>query len=225
LNEANEVNQNEIASLTKSKRSDTDTCKKNKKMIDAQHKQYKKEEHTNEGIIDLNKELETKIQGTQKLMEELKKDQEKYVKTLEDLVEEQQLFVGKLVTKGLEDKTIQQEIVKLTAERTSSEDTIKKFQHEVTMWNEELKFLSTIREKMARTASQASAQARMTKEELKVKELLILDLTKKAQETDFRLKSFIALYEEVKNARNKYVSQIQNSSQDLAEMKERIKIL
>jgi uncharacterized small protein (DUF1192 family) len=65
----------------------------------------------------------------------------------------------------------------------------------------------------------------MTREELKVKELLILDLTKKAQETDFRLKSFIALYEEVKNARNKYVSQIQNSSQDLAEMKERIKIL
>jgi len=78
---------------------------------------------------------------------------------------------------------------------------------------------------MARTASQAMAQARETKEELKVKELLILDLTKKQQETEFRLNSFIALYEEVKNARNKYVSQIQNSSQDLAEMKERIKIL
>jgi hypothetical protein len=43
----------------------------------------------------------------------------------------------------------------------------------------EIKFLSTIREKMARTASQAMAQARETKEELKVKELLILDLTKK----------------------------------------------
>lgn len=52
-----------------------------------------------------------------------------------------------------------------------------------------------------------------------------MDLTKKQQETEFRLNSFIALYEEVKNARNKYVSQIQNSSQDLAEMKERIKIL
>jgi uncharacterized small protein (DUF1192 family) len=33
------------------------------------------------------------------------------------------------------------------------------------------------------------------------------------------------LYEEVKNQRNKYVSQIQDSSQDLAELKERIKIL
>jgi hypothetical protein len=59
---------------------------------------------------------------------------------------------------------------------------------------------------MARTASQAASLAKTTKAELKVKELLILDLTKKAQETDFRLKSFIALYEEVRNARNKYVS-------------------
>ena len=46
------------------KRSDTDTCKKNKKLIDAEHKQFKKEEHTNAGLIDLNKELETKILGT-----------------------------------------------------------------------------------------------------------------------------------------------------------------
>ena len=61
---------------------------------------------------------------------------------------------------------------------------------------------------MARTASQAMAQQRETREELKVKELLILDLTKKQQETEFRLNSFIALHEEVKNARNKYVSQI-----------------
>jgi len=44
---------------------------------------------------------------------------------------------------------------------------------------EEIKFLTTIREKMARTASQAMAQQRETREELKVKQLLILDLTKK----------------------------------------------
>ena len=58
---------------------------------------------------------------------------------------------------------------------------------------------------MARSASQAVAQARETKEELKVKKLLILDLTKKQQETNYKLNSFLALYEEVKNARNKYV--------------------
>jgi hypothetical protein len=44
---------------------------------------------------------------------------------------------------------------------------------------ENIKWLSLIRDKMARTSSQAAAQARETKEELKVKELLILDLAKK----------------------------------------------
>jgi len=35
----------------------------------------------------------------------------------------------------------------------------------------------------------------------------------------------MALYDDAKNGRNKYVTAIQNCSQDLAEMKERIKIL
>lgn len=65
----------------------------------------------------------------------------------------------------------------------------------------------------------------MTQDELRVKELQILDLTKRAQETDFRLKAYVAQYEEARNGRNKYVSQIANRQQDLAEMKERIKIL
>lgn len=78
---------------------------------------------------------------------------------------------------------------------------------------------------MARKASSALAEVRETREELKIKELLILDLTKKQQETEVKLNNYKSLYEEVKQARNKYVNLIQNSSQDLAELKERIKIL
>jgi chromosome segregation ATPase len=83
---------------------------------------------------------------------------------------------------------------------------------------------------MARRASGALAEVRETKEELKIKELLILDLTKKQQEIEFKLNSFKVvflnqvLYEEVKSARNKYVNEIQKSSQELAELKQRIKI-
>ena len=64
-----------------------------------------------------------------------------------------------------------------------------------------------------------------TQEELKVKKLIILDLSKKFSETNSRLKEFSALYDVVKNERNKYVNLIQASSQALAEMKEKIKIL
>lgn len=122
------------------------------------------------------------------------------------LEEEQKIFLGQLVKKALEDKNMQAKILKLSSDIKQHEKQVEQFEEEENKWQEEIKFLSTIREKMARTASQAMAQARETKEELKVKELLILDLTKKQQETEFRLNSFIALYEEVKNARNKYVS-------------------
>ena len=85
--------------------------------------------------------------------------------------------------------------------------------------------MKTLRESMARKASSAMADVRETRQELKIKDLLILDLRKKQQETETKLNNYKALYEEVKSARNKYVNMIQNSSQDLAEMKERIKIL
>ena len=65
-----------------------------------------------------------------------------------------------------------------------------------------------MRESMARKASSALQEVRETREELKIKELLILDLTKKYQETEFSLNNYKALYEEVKSARNKYVNAI-----------------
>ena len=146
------------------------------------------------------------------MLKEKRKEQEGLGGHKTALEEEQKIFMGQLVKKGMEERNMQAKILKLKTDIVQHEKQVQQFQEEENKWIEEIKFLSTIREKMARTASQAMAQARETKEELKVKELLILDLTKKQQETEFRLNSFIALYEEVKNARNKYVSQIQNSS-------------
>lgn len=61
---------------------------------------------------------------------------------------------------------------------------------------------------MARKASSAMADVRETRQELKIKDLLILDLKKKQQETETKLNNYKALYEEVKSARNKYVNMI-----------------
>lgn len=60
---------------------------------------------------------------------------------------------------------------------------------------------------------------------MKMKQLVIADLTKRCNDTSNRLKEFSALYDVVKNERNKYVNLIQTSHQALAEMKEKIKIL
>jgi len=118
------------------------------------------------------------------------------------------IYVGQLVKKGLDLNVKQNRIDELKKQIELEESFVTDMQAREAMLIVQINFLMTIRAKMARTASQAATQARETGAELKVKELLILDLTKKQQDTDFKLNTFIALYEEVKNARNKYVSQI-----------------
>lgn len=61
--------------------------------------------------------------------------------------------------------------------------------------------------------------------QVKMRQLVIVDLTKRCAELSNRLREFSALYEVVKNERNKYVSLIQNCTQALAEMREKIRIL
>ncbi|KAJ0405669.1 hypothetical protein ATCC90586_004472 [Pythium insidiosum] len=85
--------------------------------------------------------------------------------------------------------------------------------------------LTAQRELKAREAAAALDAERRTQQELQMKELVVLDLAKKWHETSNHLKEFSALYDVVKNERNKYVSLIQSAAQALAEMKEKIKIL
>lgn len=217
--------EHQIKLLKEDKRNAIEKKNQLNKDIEAQKHSYKKAEYqlnTNLGLI---KEHDNKIGATTKMYEEKMKENKQQLEYDKKVFDENHIFFGLLVSKRIEEKKMEHDKTETKNQIGQLEQQVATLQEEETKLLEEIKFLSTIREKMARTASQAMAQARETKEELKVKELLILDLNKKFQETEFRLNSFIALYEEVKNARNKYVSLIQNSSQDLAEMKERIKIL
>ncbi|KAI9089460.1 hypothetical protein DFS34DRAFT_639300 [Phlyctochytrium arcticum] len=63
------------------------------------------------------------------------------------------------------------------------------------------------------------------KDDLSVKEISALDASKRCQEAMTRLKEFATLYDVVKNERNKYLNQIQATTQRAAEMKEKIRIL
>ncbi|OQR92543.1 MBO2, coiled coil flagellar protein [Achlya hypogyna] len=118
------------------------------------------------------------------------------------------------------------------AELQALAQRVTDYEAELTQWvAEEVKqqkiiaLLSAQREMKARAASTAVDNEKATQQELKMKELVILDFAKKCNETNNRLKEFSALYDIVKNERNKYVNLIQASSQALAEMKEKIKIL
>lgn len=76
-----------------------------------------------------------------------------------------------------------------------------------------------------RESTRVQGKEKDARNHVRMKELIILDLTKRCNELSNRLKEFSALYEVVKNERNKYVNLIQSSTQALAEMKEKIRIL
>jgi hypothetical protein len=60
-----------------------------------------------------------------------------------------------------------------------------------------------------KTTGRAKRNEREAQEQLKSKELVIMDLTKKCTELNNKLKEYSALYDIVKNDRNKHVNQIQ----------------
>jgi len=81
------------------------------------------------------------------------------------------------------------------------------------------------REQKARDYLKADLRYQKTLEDLKTKELVIEDSAKKYKEVKLRLQEFAKLYDVIKNERNKCVNQMQTSTQQAAEMREKIKIL
>ena len=139
-------------------------------------------------------------------------------------------------------KSLEEEVVEVAKEERDQRKIVAQL-------NEE-------REIEARKAAKAMHGAKAVNEELKVKELIIMDLSKRDAETRAKLREFSKLYDGtrlghsgsgrrtahassssprasprsyrydiVKTDRNKYVNQIQSSTQALAEMKEKTKIL
>ena len=85
--------------------------------------------------------------------------------------------------------------------------------------------LTSHRDIKVREGTRLLLKQKETKQHIRMKELIVLDLTKRCNEISNRLKEFSALYEIVKNERNKHTNLIQNSTQALAEMREKIRIL
>ncbi|KAJ3409840.1 hypothetical protein HDV05_004193 [Chytridiales sp. JEL 0842] len=88
-----------------------------------------------------------------------------------------------------------------------------------------LESLKAEKELKARELTRIQAKYRSIKEDVVMKDIAIVESSKSCSESMARLRDFAALYDVVKNERNKYVNQIQAITQRSAEMKEKIKIL
>ena len=161
-----------------------------KKSIENSKRIYKKEE----GVKNkLNIELSELVISKDKYKKEeadLKNEQAKINEDKTEIEEGIILLVGKsrMVSDKTHDKNEEKKLIE--AKIVELEKEIHEFQQIETNALKTIKNLSGLRESMARKASSAMAEVRETREELKIKELLILDLRKKQQETEGRLNNY-----------------------------------
>mmetsp|Transcript_7128 Transcript_7128/g.25489 ORF Transcript_7128/g.25489 Transcript_7128/m.25489 type:complete len:571 (+) Transcript_7128:597-2309(+) len=169
--------------------------------------------------------LQAQVADSEHLLRSIEAENAKTGNEIEKSRQDVDLAIARLLRQEGVEKSKRQALEALLTDVGSMEDAIAEWTAEERRQNKLLSVLAAQREMKAREAARADTAEKETQEEVKVKELILLDLSKKSNEVSNRLKEFSALYDVVKNERNKYVNFIQASSQALAEMKEKIKIL
>ena len=169
--------------------------------------------------------LKAQLADNEHLLRSHLEENKQSVTQIDTMKQEVDLAIARLLRQEGIEKSKRQGLEALLKEVAGMEDETGNWSAEERRQNKLIAVLGAQREMKAREATRAQAAEKDTREQVKVKELVILDLSKKTNEVNNRLKEFSALYDVVKNERNKYVNLIQSSSQALAEMKEKIKIL
>jgi len=155
--------------------------------------------------------LEAEHKRNEKVIVELQKDVDIYIN---NLLKEEALGRDKI-------QLFQQS----HAEKTELEVEVAELKKEENARTRTIIDLESQRVRLSRQAAMKVNKWRETAEYVRVKDLIIVDLKKKRKETLHRLRDEQLLYDLVKNQRNKFVNNIQTSSQSIAEMKEKLKIL
>ena len=182
-----------------------------KKQLDISKKLFRKKRQIANAAKDLLPGLNAQVHDNETLLSSYHVENKRLEKSNKQLEEENDLIMGRLMKQSeiKEDKQVKlDELLEVVGK---NEAEIAQWVAEERKQNKLTAVLNAQREIKAREALRAQANEKETREQVKVKELVILDLTKKCNEVNNRLKEFSALYDVVKNERNNYVNHIQAS--------------
>jgi chromosome segregation ATPase len=195
------------------------------KQYDRMKRQFKKTQQAKDGVGDALGPLHQLNTDCSKQVKSQDEEMVRQKRLLDDIQGEVDLFIGAYLKQDSLEKDKKEEYESICQQMEEMQKELKNLKAEEQQWNAHFKTLASQREKLARDASTANRLSRETTDEVAMKQLEEDDLKKKHQEISQKQKEFCAMYEVVKNERNKYMTQIQKSSQHLSEMKEKLKIL
>lgn len=193
-------------------------CERQKKL----HERMRRKRDTVASIIP---PLKQQYEDVERQLQEMTHQHKLQRNMLSEIKQDEELFISQYLTQEKLEEDTAELLLSVEKDRTEYEEKIVQLDREERNLQQDINKLSAQRELMAREASKATALYKETKEDLKVKNLILMDLDKQTMETFQRLKTCSMKYEKMKNQRNKLANLTQSSSQALAEMKEKIKIL
>lgn len=206
-------------------RRENERVAKDQKDFDRLKRELKKKLMLYDSSQSLVPNLKAQVVDAQHQLNALRASNKKQIQMQLEVKQQVDLLIARFLKQETHEKHRSSELDELANQVTALEEEVVQWVVEENKQKKLIGMLTAQREMKAREATSASDAERQTQQELKMKELVIFDLAKKWNETNNHLKEFSALYDVVKNERNKYVNLIQTSSQALAEMKEKIKIL
>ncbi|KAF4040159.1 hypothetical protein GN244_ATG07588 [Phytophthora infestans] len=206
-------------------RRENERCTKAQKDYDRLKRELKKQILQLDSSKALLPNLRAQVVDVQHQISSLRSENKDQAQRQLDVKQQVDLLIARFLKQEDGDKLQSEELEALSAQVAELEAEVAQWLVEESKQKKLVTMLTAQRELKAREATSALNSERQTQQELKTKELVIFDLAKKWNETTNHLREFSALYDVVKNERNKYVNLIQASTQALAEMKEKIKIL
>ncbi len=112
-----------------------------------------------------------------------------------------------------------------TSQEKFLENSKKKLEEKVEQLKSNIEEIKNVRQTMSRAVAAREEKTRGINDEIQIKELIFLDMTKRHEELKNKYQSYHLKYEAVLNERNKNVLKIQNANQKKSETREKMKII
>jgi chromosome segregation ATPase len=196
-----------------------------KKEYENKKRLVRKKRYVADGVRELIPTLAAQLLDYQHSLRAYNEENKETASQIEEAKKEVEVSIARFLKQETLDKGKREELVKLIESVAATETEVHQWQAEERKQMKLIALLAAQRELKARAATRASQEEKEVKMTLKVKELAVLDLTKKCNDVNNKFKEYTRLYEVVKNERNKYLSLISASSNALAEMKEKLNVL
>jgi hypothetical protein len=196
-----------------------------KKDYDAKKRLLRKKRYVADGVKEVLPALQAQLLDQEHSLRSFAVENKRVALEVEEARCGVEVLVARFVKQETLEKSKQEELGAAMKAVAAAESELAQWQAEERKQGKLVALLAAQRELKARAATQAGDDETEARQNLKVKELQVLDLTKKCNQVNNRLKESASLYDLVKSERNKYLNLIQASTQALAEMQEKVKVL